>query len=138
MPDYFIPVDTTGMTSYFQMARNRRLIIQFSFNYTDKHRPALQQYKDWPSLLQHLKSQNLLEQFARFAEEKGLKRRNILMYKSKELFQLNLYGNIIYNMIDMEAYIEYLNQSDTAVKKAVEILERKEAFPKASDGISFN
>lgn len=138
MPDYFIPVDTTGMTSYFQMARNRRLIIQFSFNYTDKHRSALQQYKDWPSLLQHLKSQNLLEQFARFAEEKGLKRRNILMYKSKELFQLNLYGNIIYNMIDMEAYIEYLNQSDTAVKKAVEILERKEAFPKASDGISFH
>ena len=133
MPDYFIPADTTGITSYFQMARNRRLIVQYTFDYTDKNREKLSKYNDWPSLLKYLKTQNLLEKFAQYAEKKGLKRRNILMNKSKDLFDLNIYGNIIYNMMDMEAYIEYLNQSDTTVKKALDILEKNEAFPKALD-----
>lgn len=133
MPDYFIPADTTGMTSYFQMARNRRLLVQYSFDYTDKNREKLSKYDDWPALLKYLKTQNLLEKFAQFAEKKGLKRRNILMNKSKDLFDLNIYGNIIYNMMDMEAYIEYINQSDTTVKKALDILEKGEAFPKAPE-----
>ena len=131
MPDYFIPADTTGMTSYFQMARNRGLTVQFSFNYTDKNRTALQKHTEWRPLLKYLKTQNVLEQFVRFAEEKGLKRRNIMIAKSKELRELNLYGNIIYNMLDMQAYIEYLNESDKPVLKAIEVLDKKEAFPKA-------
>ena len=131
MPDYFIPADTTGMTSYFQMARNRGLTVQFSFNYTDKNQTALQKHTEWRPLLKFLKTQNVLEQFVRFAEEKGLKRRNIMIAKSKELLELNLYGNIIYNMLDMQAYIEYLNESDKPVLKTIEVLDKKEAFPKA-------
>lgn len=56
--------------------------------------------------------------------EKGLKRRNNLMMKSRRLFEMSLYGNIIYNMLGMEAYVEYLNESDKTVLKAVEILEK--------------
>ena len=41
------------------------------------------------------------------------------MYKSQKLFETNLYGNIIYNMLGMEAYIEYLNKSDKTVLKAL-------------------
>ncbi|MBR1597044.1 MAG: S41 family peptidase [Phocaeicola sp.] len=133
MPDYFIPVDTTGMTSYFQMARNRGLTIQFSFNYTDKYRTSLQQFTEWRPLLKYLKSQNVIEQFVRFAEGKGLKRRNIMIAKSREVLELNLYGNIIYNMLDMQSYIEYLNESDKPVLKAIEILDKKQAFPKAPE-----
>lgn len=80
-----------------------------------------------------MKHQNILEQFARFAENKGLKRRNILMYKSQKLFETNLYGNIIYNMLGMEAYIEYLNKSDKTVLKALEVLDKGESFPKAPE-----
>ena len=79
------------------------------------------------------KTQNLLEKFAEYAEGKGLKRRNILMYKSKKLFEESLYGNIIYNMLGMEAYITYSNQTDTTVQKALEVLENGESFPKAPE-----
>ena len=41
-----------------------------------------------------------------------------------------LYGNIIYNMLGMEEYVKYLNLTDPAVLKAVEILERGESRPK--------
>jgi carboxyl-terminal processing protease len=130
MPDIFVPQDTTGMTSYYRMAFNQRLPVQFAFEYTDQNRQKLQKYDNAEDLLKYLKTQNILEKFARFAESKGLKRRNILMYKSKELFDRNLYGNIIYNMLNMEEYLKYLNQSDKTVLKAIEVFEKGEAFPK--------
>lgn len=133
MPDIFVPQDTTGVTSYFSMAVNRGLILQFAFQYTDQNRQALQKYETSEDMLKYLKKQNILEKFARFAETKGLKRRNILMYKSQKLFERNLYGNIIYNMLDMEDYLKYLNQQDPTVLKALEVLEKEQSFPKAPE-----
>ena len=133
MPDIFVPQDTTGMTSYYRMAATRGLIAQFAFQYTDQNRQMLQKYENADELLKYIKTQNILEKFARFAESKGLKRRNILMYQSKELFNRNLYGNIIYNMLNMEEYLKFINQSDKAVLKALEVLKKEESFPKAPE-----
>ena len=133
MPDIFVPQDTTGFTSYFRMAASRGLIIRYTLDYTDKNRAKLQQYTTPDSMADYLKTQNLLEKFASYAEKKGLKRRNILMYKSKKLFDENLYGNIIYNMLGIEAYIEYSNKTDNTVLKALEVLEKGESFPKAPE-----
>lgn len=131
MPDIFVPQDTTGMTSYFRMAANRGLIIRYTFDYTDQNRSTLQKYDTPEKMEAYLKGQNLLNKFAAWAEKKGLKRRNNLMMKSRCLFEMSLYGNIIYNMLGMEAYVEYLNESDKTVLKAVEILEKGESFPQA-------
>lgn len=124
MPDIFVPQNTTGMTSYFRMAANRGLIIRYTFDYTDQNRSTLQKYDTPEKMEAYLKGQNLLNKFAAWAEKKGLKRRNNLMMKSRRLFEMSLYGNIIYNMLGMEAYVEYLNESDKTVLKAVEILEK--------------
>lgn len=131
MPDIFVPQDTTGMTSYFRMAANRGLIIRYTFDYTDQNRSTLQKYDTPEKMEAYLKGQNLLNKFAAWAEKKGLKRRNNLMMKSRRLFEMSLYGNIIYNMLGMEAYVEYLNESDKTVLKAVEILGKGESFPQA-------
>jgi carboxyl-terminal processing protease len=133
MPDIFVPQDTTGMTSYFRMAANRGLIIRYTFDYTDQNRSTLQKYDTPEKMEAYLKGQNLLNKFAAWAEKKGLKRRNNLMMKSRRLFEMSLYGNIIYNMLGMEAYVEYLNELDKTVLKAVEILEKGESFPQAPD-----
>ena len=133
MPDIFVTQDTTGMTSYFRMAASRGLIIRYSFDYTDNNRNTLQKYDTVEKMLGYLKKQNLLEKFASWAEKKGLKRRNNLMYKSRNLFELSLYGNIIYNMLGLEAYISYLNETDKTVLKALEVLEQGKAFPTAPE-----
>ena len=133
MPDIFVPQDTTGMTSYYRMAATRGLIVRYTLDYTDKNRSKLQEYDTPEKMEAYLKKQYLLEKFAEYAEGKGLKRRNILMYKSKKLFEESLYGNIIYNMLGMEAYIAYSNQTDKTVQKALEVLEKGESFPKAPE-----
>lgn len=131
MPDIFVPQDTTGMTSYYRMAATRGLIVRYTLDYTDKNRNKLKEYDTPQKMEAYLKTQNLLEKFAEYAEKKGLKRRNILMYKSKQLFEESLYGNIIYNMLGIEAYITYSNLTDKTVQKALEVLEKGESFPQA-------
>lgn len=136
MPDIFVPQDTTGMTSYYRMAATRGLIIRYTLDYTDKNRNKLKEYDTPQKMEAYLKTQNLLEKFAEYAEKKGLKRRNILMYKSKQLFEESLYGNIIYNMLGIEAYITYSNLTDKTVQKALEVLEKGESFPQAPEKTS--
>ena len=131
MPDIFVPQDTTGITSYFMNARG--LIPRFCFQYTDTNRQQLQKFETAQSLLKHLEQQNILEKFAQYAASKGVKRRNILMYKSKDLFEKNLYGSIIYNMLNMEEYIKYLNQTDQTVLKALEMMEAEKTYPQAPE-----
>ena len=131
MPDVFVPRDTTGVTSYLMEVSNKGLLIQFSFQYTDRNRAKLDQFNDETELQKYLEKQNIVEQFVQFAAQKGVKRRNLLIDKSRKLLERNLYGNIIYNIQGKEAYIRYINRDDATVLKALEILERGEAFPKA-------
>ena len=53
-----------------------------------------------------------------------------MLYRSRALFEESLYGNIIYNMLGMEEYLKYLNATDPAVLRAIEVLERGESVPK--------
>lgn len=131
MPDVFVPQDTTGVTSYLSSVLSRGLTIQFTFQYTDSNREKLSQYETAESLLNYLQHQGIIEKFVQYADKKGVQRRNILIQKSYKLLEKNIYGNIIYNMLGKEEYIRYFNESDQTVKKAVELLEKGEAFPKA-------
>ena len=59
-----------------------------------------------------------------------------MLITSKELFEIGIYGNIVYNMLGMEEYIKYLNKTDKTVLKAVEVLEKGESVPKAPENES--
>ena len=131
MPDIFVPQDTTGISSYLIEVSNKGLLIQFSFQYTDHNRAKLSEFDNEQDLLKYLRHQGIVEQFIRFADSKGIKRRNLLIHRSYKLLERNLYGNIIYNILGKESYIRYANESDATVKKALEILENNDAFPKA-------
>ena len=133
MPDVFVPQDTTGVSSYLIEVSNKGLILQFSFQYTDRNRAKLNEYDNEEELLKYLRRQGIVEQFIRFADSKNVKRRNLLISKSHKLLEKSLYGNIIYNMLGREPYIRYLNQSDPTVLKALEILIKGETFPKAPE-----
>ena len=54
MPDVFVPRDTTGVTSYLMEVSNKGLLIQFSFQYTDRNRAKLDQFNDETELQKYL------------------------------------------------------------------------------------
>jgi carboxyl-terminal processing protease len=128
-PDIFIPEDTMNVTSYYKEAVMRGLILQFAFNYTDANRLRLKKFEDMPHLASYLKQQNLVEQFANFADKNGLKRRNLMLNKSHSLFERFIDSRIIYNILDEQAWNEFLNRDDPTIKAALEVFSKHEAFP---------
>ena len=129
-PDIFVAEDTLGMTSYYKQAAMSGLILQYAFTYTDNNRPKLNTYKDMMSLSKYLVSQNTVEQFAAYADHNGLKRRNLMIRKSHKLLERFINSRIIYNMLDDEAWTEYINADDPTIAQALSVFRENAAFPK--------
>lgn len=130
-PDIFVPEDTTGFTSYYKQATMSGLILQFAFTYTDDNRPKLNNFKEMMELADYLKKQNLVDKFATYANDKGLKRRNLMIRKSHYLLDRFINSRIIYNMLDEQAWLEYVNQDDATIREALKTFRNNAAFPKA-------
>ena len=132
-PDYFVPEDTTGMTSYYKEAAMSGLIQQYAFEYTDEHREELKNYETMPELLAHLTKQDLVEKFVAYADKNGLQRRNLMVAKSRRLLESYLNSRIIYNMLDEQAWMEYLNRDDPDVRKGLKVFTDNASWPKLSE-----
>ena len=130
-PDIFVPEDTSDVTSYYKKAAVSGLILQFAFNYTDNNRQKMKAFKEMLELAQYLKKQNTVEQFVGYANSHGLKRRNLLIRKSHTLLERYINSRIIYNMMDEQAWTEYLNQDDPVIGMALRVMRNDAAFPKA-------
>ncbi len=129
MPDYFVAEDTSAYTPYFKELVLKGIISEFCFEYTDQHRNRLQNFKTYPSLLKYLQGQHLVESCVRFADSKGIVRRNNMILQSRHLFERSIYGNIIYNTLDISSYMQYLNSDDENIRKAIELYNSNMTFP---------
>jgi hypothetical protein len=122
-PDIFVPEDTSHVTSYYKEAAMSGLILQYAFNYTDEHRPILSKFTEMMPLANYLDRQNLVNDFANYAARYGLRRRNLMIMRSHSLLQNYIDSRIIYNILDEQAWIEYLNLSDETVKAALDVFK---------------
>ena len=132
-PDIFVPEDTVGMTSYYKEASMTGLILQYAFNYTDENRSKMKEFKTGKALEAYLKKQNTVDKFATFADKNGLKRRNLMIQKSHKLLERYINSRIIYNMLNEQAWTEYLNQDDPAIIETLRIFREGKAFPQKPD-----
>ena len=130
-PDLFVPEDTTLYTPYYREAVIHGYIRQFAFEYTDKNRETLARFSRMADLEKYLTHQNLLEKFAQHAASHGLQRRNLMLQKSRVLFERFIIGNIIYNAMTQQEYQEYINKSDPTVLRALQVIEEGKAKPTA-------
>lgn len=129
-PDIFVPEDTTDVTSYYKLAATSGLMLQFAYEYTDNNRQKLKAYDTMQDLAAYLSKQGIVEKFATYAEAKGLKRRNLLIKRSHKLLERFLVSRIIYNMLDEEAWTQYINIDDPVIMKTMKVFEQNAAFPK--------
>ena len=133
MPDIFIPEDTSEVTSYYREAMLSGLIHQYALDITDAHRQKLNELETNEELTRFLDRQNIVGRFADFAARRGLRRRNLMLYKSRRLFKRSLYGAIINNVKETSQFYEYNNADDPALLRAAEVLAAGKAFPEIPD-----
>lgn len=129
-PDIFVPEDTISITSYFKEASMSGLILQFAFVYTDDNRLKLNNFTEMMELSDYLVKQNTVDKFATYADKHGLQRRNLMIKKSHNLLERYINSRIIYNIMDEQDWIEYLNIDDNVIKAALNVFKNNAAFPK--------
>ncbi len=132
MPDIFVPRDTVGSTSYFHTIINQGILYQYAFQYSDKNRKTLSEFKDYKQLLAFLEKQDLLEGLVSYAETKGVKRRPMLINISASVLQNQLYAYIIRNQFGDNGFYPILQRNDKTILRAITELNSGENFPKGA------
>ena len=123
MPDVFVAQDTTGYSTYYSDVVRKSLVNKFSFKYVDSNRKTFSEFKTYAEIEKYLDSNNVLNKFYDYAAKNGVKRDYTLTAPARQQMRSALYGNIIYDALDMQDYITFINLTDPAVSKAIEVLK---------------
>ena len=137
MPDKFIPVDTSEISTYF--IRVRPFIYQFALKYTEKNRDLLRKFTEAGELEKYLDKQGLLDQFMKFLASNNLRSAQPAGSKSPsvvvkpDLQGLKTSGRVIHtqikayiarNILDNKGFYPIWEQIDTTLKYAIKYLEK--------------
>ena len=124
MPDIFVAQDTTGYSTYYSTVVRKSLVNKFSFKYVDANRATFSDFKTYQEVESYLDKKNVLNRFYEFADKNGVKRDERMTKPALNQMRQALYANIIYDALDMQDYIAFINNTDPAVAKAIEVLKQ--------------
>ncbi len=125
MPDIFVGRDTSHLSPFYNQVVNLALTYQFAFQYTDKNRQKLLQYKDWKSMEKYLLSANWWDDFMKFCEEKDVEIKSPQeVTKSKKAIVNLINAYIVRNMLEDDEFFALIERDDEITKKAVEFLSK--------------
>ena len=120
MPDKFVPVDTSGVSTYFMKVRP--LIYQFALKYTESNREILKKYTESGELEKFLNNQGLLDQFTRYASANKIKPDPEGIKTSGRIIHIQLKGYIARNILDNKGSYPIWEQLDTTLRFAIKFL----------------
>ncbi len=123
MPDIFVPMDTTGISPYFNRVRNLGFIYRFAFDYSDKNREKLVKYKTASELSAYLNKTGYFKEFLKYSEEKGITPNTADLKTSEELIKVQIKAYIGRNTIDNEGFYPIIQEIDNTLLKALEVIE---------------
>jgi carboxyl-terminal processing protease len=120
MPDFFVPIDTTPFTDFYYKIREKGLIYEFAFYYSDANRSVLNKFKNYKELVKYLQKKNIFERLVKYASDHGVKKDSKDLIISS-LLQTEMEAYIARNFFDNVGFYPILNTEDKTVQKAVEI-----------------
>jgi carboxyl-terminal processing protease len=131
MPDVFIPLDTSHVTSYFDAVVNSGTLYQFVLEYSERNHARLGAFKSGEELHSYLKQQSLLTEFTDFAEAKGIKKRPTLIQVSRNLIETSLYAYIIRNFFDSAGFYPVYQKDDVTINRALQLIRNGNLLPES-------
>jgi carboxyl-terminal processing protease len=122
MPDVFVPLDTIGHSSYLSEVIYAGTINQFAFDYADRNRQQLKSYGSFEQFNRSFTvSEPILNDFIRFAEKAGIKRKEGDIKKSSGVLKVQLKALIARNIWNNAGYYPIIHTIDNIYLKAVDL-----------------
>ena len=124
MPDVFVGLDTSGYSSWLSQLAGKSLLNRFAFEYTDQRRKELlNSYKTPADFSRSFSVSSTFAQFLAFAEKNGVKTDPAGLKASENLVKKQVNALIGRALYGSKGYYTIVNNSDPAIKKAVELLK---------------
>ncbi|WP_347839196.1 S41 family peptidase [uncultured Draconibacterium sp.] len=124
MPDFFVPVDTSGNSNYFDQIFRKGLIYSFAYAYADAHRDELTALSDAGAFESFLDKKGVLNEFVAYASEKGVRKDNEGLQTSGEIINTQLKAYIARNIIGEEGFYPIIKQIDKTLLRAIEVSQQ--------------
>ena len=127
MPDYFVPIDTTHNSPFFQKVQNQGMIYNFAFHYADAHRQQLEKLGDFKAIERYLEERGIYSDFLNYAFDQGMPQDIKGTQKSREVVNTRVKAYIARNIINNEGFYPIIHQIDQTMQRARDLLARDKA-----------
>jgi carboxyl-terminal processing protease len=124
MPDYFVPLDTTLTSRYFNELSYANVLREYAFNYGDQNGKALEQkgYKDY---LQSFEVGDvMLTQVVDLGKKNNIKPDLKDLNANKKLFQVYLKAEIARKVWGNSAFYPIFNETNEVLQQAIKLFDR--------------
>jgi len=135
IPDFFTPLDTTGVTSWYNKVVNAGLVYSFAYNYTDTHRDTLKVYNTPNKLSSFLDDQDLIPPFLEYSTARNILGRPSFIEKSFPIVLTQIKAYIARIMLDEDAFWKIVQEDDATLTKAVEVITRSKTASVVSEDL---
>lgn len=123
MPDYFVPLDTMGNSSYIRRLFNSNSIAEFSLSYVASHRSELEKM----SLKQYLNefeiTQSIIEELKKVGEENGVPFEEKDFNKSQNLLKIYTKAFIARHIWKNDGFFPIYNEQNEIFQKALTLVD---------------
>lgn len=136
MPDFFIPLDTTGATTYLNQVARRNLIYRFAFSFADRHRKNMAEMKSHIEIENYLAGKNILDLFVDYARQRNVEPNYADIEKSKLIIETQIKAYVARILIDNQGFFPIYTKIDNTLLKTIDILEKEDLthlFSSAND-----
>lgn len=125
MPDIFIPIDTLYTSAYYNKVWDSNVLYRYTIDFTDRHRKEVDAITTLEELDALLASENLVEEFVKYAERNGVERDAEGLAKSRRVIEAQIRAYIGRNTMGDEAGFYYnIFAIDDALQRAVKEINK--------------
>jgi carboxyl-terminal processing protease len=130
MPDYFVSLDTSFYTDYYQQLLQKRAIDQFVLEYVDYNRSKLlREFSDSKNFINRFDiTDDIRKRFFKYAEKKGIPYNDKEFAQSHEQIETLIKAYIARDLWSNSEFFEITNEKEPKFETAVAILKNWDKY----------
>jgi len=128
VPDVFVPLDTSGNSSYLNRLFTSNTISEFALNYSQNNKIELEKMGKEKFINEYEVSESLLMDLKKVAEKNGVGFNEVQFNVSKNMIKLYLKSYIGRGIWDNEAFYPIFNLQNEIYQKALTLFEDSKAM----------
>lgn len=134
MPDIFVPLDTSGMSSYYNKLIRKGILNRFALEWVNDNRDKLEKkYSSFKKFKINFKTDKVVKELTSYAEKEGLEFNEKEYNKAENTIRIRLKANIAQNLYDYAQFYEIINELNASLQKSISLLENEIEFKKLAN-----